>query len=105
MFIKFIAPPTSSEYAIVTAGTQGAGVSDYSDLINEVINTYESGDECTCDDVETQNIGYGLINGSGRSWSTVCDASGITTGLVLGVDGLWAGIKPRKCTYTLYVSQ
>ena len=105
MFIKFIAPPTSDDYATVTAGKQGDGVADYTDLINDVITSNESGDECTCDDVETQNIGYGLINGSGRAWSTVCDATGVTTALVLGVNGLWAGIKPAKCTYTLYVSQ
>ena len=58
-----------------------------------------------CNDIDVHNIGHGLINGSGRRWSTVCDASGVTTALVLGLDGIWAGIKPRKCTYTFYVSR
>lgn len=44
MFVKFIAPPTSSDYATITAGKQGDGVADYADLINDVVNSNESGD-------------------------------------------------------------
>jgi len=105
MFIKYYAPPVSSDYAIVSAGKRGKGTDFYLDLINDMVNTYETGDECTCINAETVNIGYGLINTSGRHWSTICDTSGVTTAIVLGVDGLWAGIRPRKCTYTFYVSQ
>lgn len=109
LFLKFIAPADSDDYVLITPGSKGEGVGqDTVDFITDLANIYEggeAGDECTCNDYDTMNIGYGLINGEGRAWSTICDAKGVTNAHVYTVDGLWISIKPKNCYYTLYVSQ
>jgi hypothetical protein len=109
LFLKFLAPSTSPDYATITPGSKGSGVdADTQSLIESVVGTYESGEvggTCNCDDYETQNIGYGLINGQGYPWSTICDATGSITAYVNTVGGLWISAKPKNCWYTLYVSQ
>ncbi len=106
MFLKFFAPTTSPDYAFITPISKGSGVdADDEAFIADVINTYESGNVCTCNDYETQNIGYGLINGQGIPWSTICDAAGITYAHVYTVGGMWISTKPKNCYYTFYVSQ
>ena len=106
LVILFFAPPTSPDYAFVSGGNKGSGIdADTEALINEVVNTYEDDGDCDCDVSSVVSIGYGLINGMGRAWSTVCDANGITGALVYAVDGLWISAKPKNCWYTFYVSQ
>ena len=51
------------------------------------------------------NVAYGMINGLGRAFSTLCDATGVTHSLVNTVDDLWISAKPKNCYYTFYVSQ
>ena len=60
MLYKTFAPQKSSDYAIVSPGKYGDGIDDYLDMIKSVINTYESGSTCICDQNETQNIMRGL---------------------------------------------
>lgn len=106
LFIKFLAPATGPDYVLITPGSKGDGItSDIENAINDVINTYESGSSCTCNDGETTNIGYGLINGIGAPFSTICDASGSISAYVNTVGGVWISAHPKNCWYTLYVSQ
>ena len=106
LFLKFLAPDVSPDYAFIDKAQKGPGIdSDTEDLINSVVNQYETGDSCTCNDYETMDIGYGLINGQGVTWSTICSASINTVAYVYAVRGLWIHTKPRNCFYTFYVSQ
>jgi hypothetical protein len=44
LFLKFLAPSSSPDYATITPGSIGSGVdSDTQSLIESVVNTYESG--------------------------------------------------------------
>lgn len=106
LFLKFLAPSTGEDYAFVSGAKKGPGVDDSTvDLINSVVNQYETGDTCTCNDYETMDIGYGLINGQGVAWSTLCGASINMGAYVNAVRGLWIHTKPRNCFYIFYVSQ
>ncbi len=51
MFVKFFAPPLSPDYAFITPDSKGSGVdADTEAMIADVVNTYESGSVCTCND-------------------------------------------------------
>jgi hypothetical protein len=106
LFLKFLAPTTSPDYVLITPGSKGTGVTeDTESLISSVVATYEGDGDCTCDDYDTMNIGYGLINGQGAAWSTICDATGSINAHVYTVGGQWISTKPKNCWYTFYVSQ
>lgn len=106
LFLKFLAPSTGEDYAFITGAKKGPGIdADTEALINDVVNQYETGDTCTCNDYETMDIGYGLINGQGVAWSTICGSSINSGAYVNAVRGLWIHTKPRNCFYTFYVSQ
>lgn len=106
LFLKFLAPATSPDYVLISGGKKGDGItSDTEELINSVVNTYEHDGDCDCNDYDTMNIGYGLINGQGVAWSTICGATVNVYAHVYAVRGLWIHTKPKNCFYTFYVSQ
>jgi hypothetical protein len=105
LIVKNFAPPTSPDYALITPGIIGSGITtDVNTFITNVINIFETGTECTCNDQSIVNIGNTLINNYNKPWNTVCDATGVTTALVKTVDGLWGSFKPKNCYYTLFVN-
>ena len=106
MVLKFIAGPYSDDYTHIQPGKAGDGIDqDTKDTINDLVNQFESGDSCSCNNGEVSSVAYGMINGLGRAYSTICDASGVTYSLVNTVDDLWISVKPKNCYYTFYVSQ
>jgi hypothetical protein len=106
LFLKFLAPATSPDYVHINGGNKGSGITaDTESLISSVVSTYEQDGDCTCDDYDTMNIGYGLINGQGVAWSTICGATANTNAYVNAIRGLWIHTQPKNCFYTFYVSQ
>ena len=105
-FVKNFAPKEGDDYAFITKGVSGPGISkDVSSILSTTIKNYEPDeDACSCDDISIVNIGNTLINYYGIPWNTVCDATGVTSATVFTSNGLWGNFQFKKCFYTLFVS-
>lgn len=106
LVVKNFAPPTSPDYAVITPGSVGPGVTtDVSNFINGIVGVFETDTTtCTCNDQSIVNIGNTLINNYNLPWNTICDATGVTTAWVKTTNGLWGSFKPKTCYYTLFVN-
>ena len=79
----------------------GSGFEPLLDDVVEIVNLYETGRNCTCDNEESLAIVNRAKLLTTNLFNMVC---GLTESSAIVVNDAWANIKPRNCYYTFYIS-
>ena len=103
-FVKNFATKDSPDYAYITNGSSGPGITEeIKEAIKKVINDSEpEEDSCSCERGSLANIFNTLMSTLKNDWNVVCDDVGATNGIVRTTKGLWGSFKFKKCYYTLF---